>query len=89
MAKKITIQPITILMVTVSWSSKTDKIAPNKDSVDTSNYKTFDKDIPRVKLANGDTLNDYEYEIMKKKGLLGTFYTTGWTKYLEQMVYGD
>lgn len=61
----------------------------NKNSVDTSNYKTFDKDIPRVKLANGDTLNDYEYDIMKKKGLLDTFYTTGWTKYLEQMVYGD
>ncbi len=61
----------------------------NRGSVDTSNYKTFDKDIPRVKLANGDTLNDYEYEIMKKKDLLRIFYTTGWTKYLEQMVYGD
>ncbi len=61
----------------------------NKDSVDTSKYKTFDKDIPRVKLANGDTLNDYEYEIIKKEGLLDTFYTTGWTKFLESVVYGD
>lgn len=61
----------------------------NKNSVDTSNYKTFDKDIPRVKLANGDTLNDYEYGILKKEGLLDTFYTTGWTKFLESVVYGD
>lgn len=70
-------------------ASKIIESLTKKDSVDTSNYKTFDKDIPRVKLANGDTLNDHEYEIMKKKGLLDTFYTTGWTKYLEQMVYGD
>ncbi len=61
----------------------------NKGSVDTSKYKTFDKDIPRVKLANGDTLNDHEYDVLKKEGLLDVFYTTGWTKFLESVVYGD
>ncbi len=61
----------------------------NKGPVDTSNYKTFDKDIPRVKLANGDTLNDHEYDVLKKEGLLDVFYTTGWTKFLESVVYGD
>ena len=60
----------------------------NKKSVDTSNYKTFDKVIPRVKLANGDTLNDHEYEILKKKGLLDTFFEKGWTTYLKAVVHG-
>ena len=60
----------------------------NKGSVDTSKYKTFDKVIPRVKLANGDTLNDHEYEILKKKGLLDTFFEKGWTTYLKAVVHG-
>lgn len=57
-------------------------------SVDTTGYKTFDKEIPRVKLANGDTLNDYEYDILKKKGLLDTFFEKGWTTYLKAVVHG-
>lgn len=57
-------------------------------SVDTSGYKTFDKQIPRVKLSNGDTLNDYEYDILKKKGLLDTFFEKGWTTYLKAVVHG-
>lgn len=57
-------------------------------SVDTSGFKTFDKDIPRVKLSNGDTLTDSEYKIMKNEGVLDIFYRTGWTPYLESVVYG-
>lgn len=57
-------------------------------SVDTSGYKTFDKEVPRVKLANGDTLTDSEYKIMKNEGVLDIFYRTGWTPYLESVVYG-
>lgn len=56
--------------------------------IDTSGYRTFDKQIPRVKLANGDTLNDYEYNILKKKGLLNTFFEKGWTTYLKAVVHG-
>lgn len=63
-------------------------ILENSNSVDTSGYRTFDKDIPRVKLANGDTLNDYEYDILKKKGLLDTFFEKGWTTYLKAVVHG-
>lgn len=63
-------------------------ILENSNSVDTSGYRTFDKPIPRVKLANGDTLNDYEYDILKKKGLLDTFFEKGWTTYLKAVVHG-
>lgn len=63
-------------------------IFENSNPVDTSGYRTFDKDIPRVKLANGDTLNDYEYDILKKKGLLDTFFEKGWTTYLRAVVHG-
>lgn len=57
-------------------------------SVDTSGFKTFDKEVPRVKLSNGDTLTDSEYKIMKNEGVLDIFYRTGWTPYLESVVYG-
>lgn len=63
-------------------------ILENSNPVDTSGYRTFDKDIPRVKLSNGDTLNDYEYDILKKKGLLDTFFEKGWTTYLKAVVHG-
>lgn len=63
-------------------------ILENSNSVDTSGYRTFEKVIPRVKLANGDTLNDYEYDILKKKGLLDTFFEKGWTTYLKAVVHG-
>lgn len=63
-------------------------ILENPYPVDTSGYRTFDKEIPRVKLANGDTLNDYEYDILKKKGLLDTFFEKGWTTYLKAVVHG-
>ncbi len=63
-------------------------ILENPYPVDTSGYRTFDKQIPRVKLANGDTLNDYEYDILKKKGLLDTFFEKGWTTYLKAVVHG-
>ncbi len=63
-------------------------ILENSNPVDTSGYRTFDKNIPRVKLSNGDTLNDYEYDILKKKGLLGTFFEKGWTTYLKAVVHG-
>lgn len=63
-------------------------ILENSNPVDTSGYRTFDKVIPRVKLANGDTLNDYEYDILKKKGLLDTFFEKGWTTYLKAVVHG-
>lgn len=63
-------------------------ILENSNPVDTSGYRTFDKPIPRVKLANGDTLNDYEYDILKKKGLLDTFFEKGWTTYLKAVVHG-
>lgn len=63
-------------------------ILENSNPVDTSSYRTFDKDIPRVKLANGDTLNDYEYDVLKKKGLLDTFFEKGWTTYLRAVVHG-
>lgn len=63
-------------------------ILENSNLVDTSGYRTFDKPIPRVKLANGDTLNDYEYDILKKKGLLDTFFEKGWTTYLKAVVHG-
>lgn len=53
-----------------------------------SSYQTFDKEIPRVKLANGDILNDYEYDVLKKKGLLVSFYKNGWTPSLSSAVYG-
>lgn len=63
-------------------------ILENSNPVDTSGYRTFDKPIPRVKLANGDSLNDYEYNILKKKGLLDTFFEKGWTTYLRAVVHG-
>lgn len=63
-------------------------ILENPYPIDTSGYRTFDKPIPRVKLANGDTLNDYEYDILKKKGLLDTFFEKGWTTYLKAVVHG-
>ncbi len=63
-------------------------ILENSYPVDTSGYRTFDKEIPRVKLSNGDTLNDYEYDILKKKGLLDTFFEKGWTTYLKAVVHG-
>ncbi len=63
-------------------------ILENSNPVDTSGYRTFDKPIPRVKLSNGDTLNDYEYDILKKKGLLDTFFEKGWTTYLKAVVHG-
>lgn len=63
-------------------------ILENPAPIDTSGYRTFDKPIPRVKLANGDTLNDYEYDILKKKGLLDTFFEKGWTTYLKAVVHG-
>ncbi len=63
-------------------------ILENPYPIDTSGYRTFDKPIPRVKLANGDTLNDYEYNILKKKGLLDTFFEKGWTTYLRAVVHG-
>ncbi len=63
-------------------------ILENSNPVDTSGYRTFDKDIPRVKLSNGDTLNDSEYDILKKKGLLDTFFEKGWTTYLKAVVHG-
>lgn len=63
-------------------------IFENSNPIDTSGYRTFDKPIPRVKLANGDTLNDYEYDILKKKGLLDTFFEKGWTTYLKAVVHG-
>lgn len=63
-------------------------ILENSNPVDTSGYRTFDKPIPRVKLANGDTLNDYEYDVLKKKGLLDTFFEKGWTTYLKAVVHG-
>lgn len=63
-------------------------ILENSNPIDTSGYRTFDKQIPRVKLANGDTLNDYEYNILKKKGLLDTFFEKGWTTYLRAVVHG-
>ena len=63
-------------------------ILENPYPVDTSGYRTFDKPIPRVKLSNGDTLNDYEYDILKKKGLLDTFFEKGWTTYLKAVVHG-
>lgn len=63
-------------------------ILENPYPIDTSGYRTFDKPIPRVKLANGDTLNDYEYNILKKKGLLDTFFEKGWTTYLKAVVHG-
>lgn len=63
-------------------------ILENSDPIDTSGYRTFDKPIPRVKLANGDTLNDYEYDILKKKGLLNIFFEKGWTTYLRAVVHG-
>ncbi len=56
---------------------------------DTSGYRTFDKEVPRVKLSNGDTLNDYEYDVLKKKGLLDSFYNSGWTSSLKSAVYGN
>lgn len=64
-------------------------ILENPYPVDTSGYRTFDKEIPRVKLSNGDTLNDYEYDVLKKKGLLDTFYKHGWTESLGYAVYGN
>ena len=63
-------------------------ILENSNTTDTSGYRTFDKEIPRVKLSNGDTLNDYEYDILKKKGLLDTFFEKGWTTYLKAVVHG-
>ena len=60
----------------------------NPNTIDTSGYRTFDKQIPRVKLSSGDTLNDYEYDILKKKGLLDTFFEKGWTTYLKAVVHG-
>lgn len=63
-------------------------ILENFNPVDTSGYRIFDKQIPRVKLANGDTLNDYEYDVLKKKGLLDTFFEKGWTTYLKAVVHG-
>lgn len=63
-------------------------ILENDHSPDTSGYRTFDKEIPRVKLSNGDTLNDYEYDLLKKKGLLDTFFEKGWTTYLKAVVHG-
>ncbi len=63
-------------------------ILENSNPVDSSGYRTFDKEIPRVKLSNGDTLNDYEYDILKKKGLLDTFFEKGWTTYLKAVVHG-
>ena len=63
-------------------------ILENSNSTDTSGYRTFDKVIPRVTLSNGDTLNDYEYDILKKKGLLDTFFEKGWTSYLKAVVHG-
>lgn len=63
-------------------------IFENPYPIDTSGYRTFDKPISRVKLANGDTLNDYEYDILKKKGLLNTFFEKGWTTYLKAVVHG-
>ena len=63
-------------------------IFENDHSSDPSVYRTFDRDIPRVKLSNGDTLNDYEYDILKKKGLLDTFFEKGWTTYLKAVVHG-
>ena len=63
-------------------------ILENPNTTDTSGYRTFDKEIPRVKLSNGDTLNDYEYDILKKKGLLDTFFEKGWTTYLKAVVHG-
>ena len=64
-------------------------ILENDYSTDTSGYRTFDRDIPRVKLSNGDTLNDYEYDVLKKKGLLDSFYNNGWTPSLKSAVYGN
>lgn len=64
-------------------------ILENSYSADTSGYRTFDKEIPRVILSNGDTLNDYEYDVLKKKGLLDTFYKHGWTESLGYAVYGN
>lgn len=64
-------------------------ILENDHSSDTSGYRTFDRDIPRVKLSNGDTLNDYEYDVLKKKGLLDSFYKYGWTESLGYAVYGN
>lgn len=63
-------------------------ILENDHSPDTSGYRTFDKEIPRVKLSNGDTLNDYEYDLLKKKGLLDQFFEKGWTTYLRAVVHG-
>ena len=63
-------------------------VLENSNPIDTSGYRTFDRDIPRVKLSNGDTLNDYEYDILKKKGLLDTFFEKGWTTYLKAVVHG-
>lgn len=63
-------------------------ILENSNPIDTSGYRTFDKVIPRVKLSNGDTLNDYEYDVLKKKGLLDTFFEKGWTTYLKAVVHG-
>ena len=63
-------------------------VLENSYPIDSSGYRTFDKPIPRVKLANGDTLNDYEYDILKKKGLLDTFFEKGWTTYLKAVVHG-
>ncbi len=62
-------------------------ILENPYPIDTSGYRTFDKVIPRVKLSNGDTLNDHEYDILKKKGLLDTFFEKGWTTYLKAVVH--
>ena len=64
-------------------------ILENSNPTDTSGYRTFDKEVPRVKLSNGDTLNDYEYDVLKKKGLLDSFYNNGWTRSLESAVYGN
>lgn len=63
-------------------------ILENSYPYDSSGYRTFDKEIPRVKLANGDTLNDFEYDVLKKKGLLDTFFEKGWTTYLKAVVHG-
>ena len=64
-------------------------ILENSYPVDSSGYRTFDKEVPRVVLSNGDTLNDYEYDVLKKKGLLDTFYKYGWTSSLSSAVYGN